>query len=198
MSVGPCGLEGDCWYVRFGEGEREVFDSRCASHRSIGRCPGAVMSNSHAAQLERAKRVVNSVMKTRGARFLFNKPVDPVELDVPDYFDVISDPIDLGTIHRRLLDGQRHEWDVKSHYETPLAVFEDVSRVWKNCYTYNKGPNDAPIREICRKTQLHFETKWREAGLPTVSARMQSSNETDVPEMYSVRKSEKKEWEGCV
>ena len=30
--------------------------------------------------------------------WVFNNPVDPIELGLPDYFDVIKKPMDLGTI----------------------------------------------------------------------------------------------------
>ena len=33
--------------------------------------------------------------------FWFMVPVDPVELEIPDYFDVISEPMDLGTIKKK-------------------------------------------------------------------------------------------------
>jgi len=35
----------------------------------------------------------------------FNKPVDPVELKIPDYFDIIRKPMDLGTVKKKLLAG---------------------------------------------------------------------------------------------
>ena len=30
------------------------------------------------------------------------QPVDPVKLGIPDYFDVVKRPMDLGTIRKRL------------------------------------------------------------------------------------------------
>ena len=137
-------------------------------------------------QLERAKRVVNNVMKTRGARALFNAPVDPVALNVLDYFDVIKHPIDLGTIHKRLQEGLKCDWKEGSYYRTPAEVYEDVSHVWRNCYAYNRSPNDAPIRELCEKTETYFEMKWREAGLVQENA----STELAVPEMFSLTNGE--------
>ena len=42
-----------------------------------------------------AKRLINSLWK---CGHLFHNPVDPDLLGIPDYFDVVTDPIDLGTI----------------------------------------------------------------------------------------------------
>ena len=149
------------------------------------------MPHSHGPQLDSAKSIVQRVMKTKGAKLLFNKPVDPVADNVPDYPAVISCPIDLGTIHKRLETGQKNNWDLRSYYRKAEDVFKEVSRVWKNCYTYNNGPNDAPVREVCRKTELHFEAKWDEAGLPRdEAAERQLSDEAHVPEHFSLRKGE--------
>ena len=37
--------------------------------------------------------------------WVFNSPVDPVELGLPDYFEVIKQPMDLGTIRKKLENG---------------------------------------------------------------------------------------------
>ncbi len=36
--------------------------------------------------------------------WVFSSPVDPIQLNIPDYFDVIKNPMDLGTIKVRHLD----------------------------------------------------------------------------------------------
>ena len=43
----------------------------------------------------------------------FKEPVDPVKEQIPDYFEVIKRPMDLGTIRTKLAEGQ---------YETPWNV----------------------------------------------------------------------------
>lgn len=35
------------------------------------------------------------------------EPVDPIKLQLPDYFDVIKNPMDLGTIRKRLEGDQQ-------------------------------------------------------------------------------------------
>ena len=37
-------------------------------------------------------------LKRHSYAWPFVKPVDPVELNIPDYFDIVKNPMDLGTI----------------------------------------------------------------------------------------------------
>nr|GMC55607.1 transcription factor GTE8-like [Ipomoea batatas] len=48
--------------------------------------------------------------------WVFNEPVDPVKLNIPDYFTVIKHPMDLGTIKKKLASGQ---------YSNPLDFLAD-------------------------------------------------------------------------
>lgn len=57
-------------------------------------------------ELQKARKVVQGTMKHRGAKLLFNQPVDPEALGLPDYFKVVKTPMDLGTISQRLLGGE--------------------------------------------------------------------------------------------
>ena len=76
-----------------------------------------------------AKRVLNDLMRHHHA-WPFAKPVDP--LQVPGYYDVIKDAIDLGTIKTRLERGM---------YEDVEEFESEVKRVWANCYKFNQDPN---------------------------------------------------------
>ena len=44
-----------------------------------------------------AKRLINSLWRCSSAQ-IFHNPVDPDRLGIPDYFEVVKEPIDLGTI----------------------------------------------------------------------------------------------------
>ena len=44
-----------------------------------------------------AKRILNSLWKLNNA-FIFHDAVDPVKLNIPDYFDIVKNPMDFGTI----------------------------------------------------------------------------------------------------
>ena len=49
-----------------------------------------------------ALKIVTSCSKQKGA-FYFVEPVDPVKFNIVDYYDIISKPMDLGTVKKRLL-----------------------------------------------------------------------------------------------
>jgi len=57
----------------------------------------------------------------------FQQPVSKV--DAPDYYDVISDPMDLSTIRARL-QGRRH-------YKSVPMLLADITRMCENCKLYN-------------------------------------------------------------
>ena len=65
--------------------------------------------------------------------WVFNTPVDPVELGLPDYFDVIKRPMDLGTILKKLDSNPYHSID---DFEA------DVRLTFENAITYNETGSD--------------------------------------------------------
>lgn len=62
---------------------------------------------------------------------IFAKPVDPVALNIPDYFTIIKHPMDLGTILKRL-EGQDSDGFI---YEDPEEVISDIRMVFRNAFT---------------------------------------------------------------
>lgn len=60
--------------------------------------------------------------------WVFNSPVDPVELGLPDYFQVIEKPMDLGTVKKQLDNGV---------YRSLAEVERDVNITFDNAMLYN-------------------------------------------------------------
>lgn len=44
-----------------------------------------------------AKRMINTLWKHNQA-WIFHEPVDPKKLNIPDYFDIIKQPMDFGLV----------------------------------------------------------------------------------------------------
>lgn len=61
--------------------------------------------------------------------WVFNSPVDPVQLGLPDYFEVIKKPMDLGTINKKVESG---------HYHSIEEFAVDVRLTFDNAMTYNE------------------------------------------------------------
>lgn len=84
----------------------------------------------------------------------FLKPVDPNL--VPDYYTIVSDPMDLGTIKKRLENGD---------FEDTEEFADAVRQVWTNCFLYNV--EGTPIRQNATTLQQLFETKFKD--VPSVA-----------------------------
>lgn len=92
--------------------------------------------------------------------WVFKKPVDVVALKIPDYFNVIKNPMDLGTIKEKLGSGK---------YTSPLEFLADVRLTFSNAMTYNPPGNDVHVMaDVLRK---FFELRWKaiEKKLPNNS-----------------------------
>ena len=84
--------------------------------------------------------------------YIFLRPVDPVYWEIPDYFEVIKNPMDLGTIKERIDAGYYDEKNVE-------AYAADVRLVWSNAMTYNK--DDTPVFKMARIMSREFEYQWQ-------------------------------------
>ncbi|KAG8368849.1 hypothetical protein BUALT_Bualt15G0089500 [Buddleja alternifolia] len=105
-------------------------------------------------ELKAALEVIRKIMKMDAAE-PFNKPVNPVALGIPDYFDVIDTPMDFGTICSNLEKGVK--------YKNSEDVFNDVQYIWNNCYKYNnKGDY---IVELMKRVKKNFMKYWTALGL---------------------------------
>jgi E1A/CREB-binding protein len=100
----------------------------------------------HLASLDRTKLLPPAKLKTKCTEVLkglqnhqhgwvFNNPVDPVELGLPDYFAVIKKPMDLGTIQKKIDCGAYHaiedfQTDVQLTFDNAMQYNEDGSVVY--------------------------------------------------------------------
>ncbi|RVE69195.1 hypothetical protein OJAV_G00075480 [Oryzias javanicus] len=78
----------------------------------------------------------------------FRQPVDPQLLGIPDYFDIVKNPMDLSTIKRKLDTGQ---------YQEPWQYIEDVWLMFNNAWLYNR--KTSRVYKYCSKLAEVFETE---------------------------------------
>lgn len=79
---------------------------------------------------------ISSLKRMHDSRF-YRVPVDPVALNIPNYPSVITRPMDLGTIEKKLKANE---------YSNPQAVIHDFSLMVQNARTFN-GPDHLVSQE---------------------------------------------------
>uniref|UniRef100_A0A8C2XIT7 Bromodomain containing 3 n=1 Tax=Cyclopterus lumpus TaxID=8103 RepID=A0A8C2XIT7_CYCLU len=69
----------------------------------------------------------------------FHQPVDAVALGLPDYHKIITSPMDLGTIKKRLEN---------DYYCNAGDCMQDFNTMFTNCYIYNKPTDDIVLMAL--------------------------------------------------
>nr|XP_020465718.1 bromodomain testis-specific protein isoform X2 [Monopterus albus] len=84
-------------------------------------------------QLQYLEKVVVKALWRHHMSWPFHQPVDAVTLRIPDYYTIITEPMDLGTIKRRLQN---------RYYYQALDCIQDFNTMFTNCYKYNQPGDD--------------------------------------------------------
>ncbi|KAK9088220.1 hypothetical protein Scep_027302 [Stephania cephalantha] len=82
--------------------------------------------------------------------FLFNQPVKPAAPQIPDYFDIISEPMDLGTVKKKLENGS---------YSSARDFAADVKLTFSNAMKYNPSTNW--VHELAGEFSRMFTSEWK-------------------------------------
>ena len=96
----------------------------------------------------------------------FAQPVDPVAFNLPDYFDLIKNPMDLGTVKKRV---------DKGHYSDVESFERDVRLVFSNAMLYNGDRSDVGSMA---KTMLQVFSKDLKATMKPEKAERHSQMRT--------------------
>ncbi|KAJ7184086.1 hypothetical protein C8R46DRAFT_1208327 [Mycena filopes] len=79
----------------------------------------------------------------------FLKPVSKAE--VPDYYDVITTPMDLQTMLKKVKQKQ---------YKSKREFKDDLDLIWSNCFTYN-ATETHPLRKCAKRLKLKADRLLR-------------------------------------
>ncbi len=82
--------------------------------------------------------------------WVFATPVNPVELNLDDYFDVIKKPMDLGTIQKNLEAGSYHSFD---------DFKSDVRLTFENAMKYNE--EKSIVHEMAKQLKKKFDQDYK-------------------------------------
>lgn len=111
--------------------------------------------------MRKCHAIVSALERAPGAHW-FLTPVDPAAAGVLHYPTIVPNPMDLGTVKRRLEEQE---------YADVNAFASDVRRVFRNALTFNVLP-DAPVHEAARDLHDKFEdalkSLWKQLVAPLV------------------------------
>ncbi len=65
------------------------------------------------------------MLKNHKTSWPFKEPVDPIALNIPNYFDIIKEPMDLQTVEKNLK---------RKAYATPTQFHADIGKIIRNSY----------------------------------------------------------------
>ncbi|XP_043723847.1 transcription factor GTE9-like [Telopea speciosissima] len=119
---------------------------------------GAPSRTSNVMLMKQCETLLERLMKHQFG-WVFNTPVDAEKLNIPDYFQVIRHPMDLGTIKRKIASGA---------YSSPLGFVTDVRLTFSNAMTYNPPGNDVHI--MADTLRKYFEKRWESIEKKFLSA----------------------------
>uniref|UniRef100_G1RHF9 Bromodomain testis-specific protein n=3 Tax=Nomascus leucogenys TaxID=61853 RepID=G1RHF9_NOMLE len=101
----------------------------------------------------------------------FYNPVDVNALGLHNYYDIVKNPMDLGTIKEKM-DNQE--------YEDAYKFAADVRLMFMNCYKYN--PPDHEVVTMARMLQDVFETHFSKIPVEPVESTPLCYIKTDITE----------------
>ena len=122
-------------------------------------------------QLLFIKRKVMSAIWAHKHSWPFKKPVDAIKLKLPDYHSIIKQPMDFGTIKKRLNN---------KYYWSATECIDDFRLVFRNCVIYNKPDQDIVL--MSKALEKLFEAKLE----------LMMGNEQDMDELKATVKKRKK------
>lgn len=90
------------------------------------------------------------VLKRNKRSVAFQNPVDPVQFNILDYFDIIKHPMDLGTIDTKL---------DQNAYPSIEPFLADIKLIFDNCYLYNNEYD--PVTLDAKKLEESFKRQLK-------------------------------------
>ena len=94
----------------------------------------------------RCVEIMNELLSFHTSR-MFSQPVEPIRDNCPNYFKVIKNPMDLGTIMNKLNENK---------YKSVAEWKADVNLVWSNSFIFN--PKTSLMRSITKELSDYFDS----------------------------------------
>jgi len=129
--------------------------------------------------LKKCQAILKAVKGHKHA-WIFAEPVDPVKLNIPDYFTIIKKPMDLGTVKMNMDSGAM---------TTPEQFKDDMLLTFANAMKYNPPEHD--VHKMAKALSELFVSKWeKEEDSIKQKWRMESSGGHHTPSAPGAHSSE--------
>ena len=105
----------------------------------------------HKVELKFCESILQEMVKKKYESFRspFDFPVDPVALNIPNYFKIIKNPMDLSTVQSNLKNGT---------YQSAKDFYNDMKLIFHNCYKFN--PSTDAVYGMGKSSEELFERLW--------------------------------------
>ncbi|KAK6923230.1 NET domain [Dillenia turbinata] len=113
-------------------GVKRAFTARDSKREAVFSVAAADTAKIVLTMMRKCKQILTKIMKHKHA-WVFNTPVDVVKLGLHDYFRIIKNPMDLGTVRSKL---------EKKSYSSPVDFASDVRLTFDNAMLYNPKGQD--------------------------------------------------------
>jgi E1A/CREB-binding protein len=144
-----------------GPGDGSKTDSKGHEDGSLLNSFTVEQLTTHLASLNRASQLPPAKLKAKCTEVLkglqshqhgwvFNTPVDPVELGLPDYFEIIKKPMDLGSAQKKLESGQYHAIEDFQH---------DCNLTFDNAMNYNE--KGSVVYDMAKDLKTKFDADYK-------------------------------------
>lgn len=106
-------------------------------------------SSSSSSWMYTCQKILNHLFQ-RDQEGWFTSPVDPIAMEIPDYVEIIKEPMDLGTVQENLT-GKK--------YAQHEDFAKDVRLIFRNAMTYNESPDHA-VHQAAAALTKDFDEQW--------------------------------------
>ncbi|KAK9711008.1 hypothetical protein K7432_008112, partial [Basidiobolus ranarum] len=122
-------------------------------------------SKSLSPELHKCRTILKKIAQHESA-FEFLRAVDPIKQGIPTYFEMIKNPMDLGTVNKKLKSGQ---------YQTKDNFRADVELMLNNCFTFNTPGTF--VYDQAKNLSEVFQREWEnQFGNPSTSNSVESTH----------------------
>jgi len=108
-------------------------------------------------------------------------PVDAIALGVPEYFNIIEQPMDLSTVLDKIY---------KKKYDNVDDFAYDVRLIWRNAEIFN--PKDSDVHKFAQILKQEFENMY---SLLTQNTKNSTENQAKITELQNMMEINNKEFE---